>query len=131
MSHAEKCLICLGDGVIEQMGVHSKLVEIKCHGCEGKGWITIHDKVEYQPVPQFPSPFDTYPWWTQPVTWTSGTNTMNLDPTSGGESFTLTGAEGEHIHFNFADSTCTAGDTNTISWTGGLDFTDEERDNLK
>jgi hypothetical protein len=34
MSHAEKCPVCEGSGKYEKA---------QCHGCEGKGWVTVQD----------------------------------------------------------------------------------------
>ena len=82
MSHAEKCVICHGDGKIN-LDNRKK----KCHGCEGKGWVTIHDKTEYYPY--YPQPYyDPYPTYPQP-TWTpftpltTGTDTNVIDTSAG------------------------------------------------
>ena len=47
MSHAEKCPLCLGSGQIQEwdtLGQYS----YQCHGCSGKGWITVEDSVQYK-----------------------------------------------------------------------------------
>ena len=33
MNHAELCPVCKGNGVLEG--------DKKCHGCDGKGWVTV------------------------------------------------------------------------------------------
>jgi len=59
MVHAEKCPVCNGSGKYE---------EKDCHGCNGKGWITVEDSesaIPYMPyvpyVPVYPyCPVITY-----------------------------------------------------------------------
>ena len=34
MTHAEKCPVCSGSG---------EYADKKCHGCKGKGWVTVSD----------------------------------------------------------------------------------------
>ena len=50
MSHAEICPVCKGKG---------KSGKGKCHGCNGRGWVTVG--IDY-PVPYYP-PHTTYPWF--------------------------------------------------------------------
>lgn len=51
MSHAEKCPICKGKGNIPDRpapkdgGLHT-LNFVNCHGCDGKGWVTVEDKTK-------------------------------------------------------------------------------------
>jgi len=43
-SHAEKCPVCHGEGTLEQTASFTTDCSRKtCHGCNGKGWIVIHD----------------------------------------------------------------------------------------
>lgn len=62
MCHSEICPVCGGTGVYKlvkyrQLGTPYPFVsgpieyysEKTCHGCQGKGWITIEDK-QWQPV---------------------------------------------------------------------------------
>ena len=58
MSHSEICPVCNGTGIFrviryEQLGTPHPFVsgptfkyynENPCHGCNGKGWITVEDK---------------------------------------------------------------------------------------
>ena len=45
MSHAQRCPICLGEGEIRENDVVCTMgPQLKtCHGCGGRGWITIQD----------------------------------------------------------------------------------------
>jgi len=91
MSHGEKCVICNGDGkiVTDTLKLVKKVPKTKCHGCDGKGWVTIHDRTEwtYPQYPQWQPYFPTYPY--DPLSPTGpvwcGTNTGTaIDPNSGG-----------------------------------------------
>ena len=48
MNHAEKCPVCNGTGKIST-GNSSTAgpVEEVCHGCGGKGWVTVEDSWGY------------------------------------------------------------------------------------
>jgi len=91
MSHGEKCVICNGDGKIPSATLKptKKVFKEKCHGCSGKGWVTIHDRIDYtNPYPQWQPYFPTYPYDpinpTGPV-WCGTTATgTTIDPNSGG-----------------------------------------------
>jgi len=37
MAHAEKCPLCKGAGTVK---------EKTCHGCNGKGWVTVAEEPE-------------------------------------------------------------------------------------
>jgi len=43
MSHSEICPVCRGNGVVEidQRTTAGKVK--KCHGCYGRGWVTVED----------------------------------------------------------------------------------------
>jgi len=60
--HAEKCPVCKGIGRLNHRGV-DKVFETDdwkaCHGCDGKGWITVAGYEEYKQVPCI-SPYQ--PW---------------------------------------------------------------------
>jgi len=45
MSHAEKCPVCGGKGFIPDStkSVYNKNTWPKCHGCKGKGWVSVSD----------------------------------------------------------------------------------------
>ena len=48
MSHAEKCPVCNGSGKIRTVsGAGTLLYDEPCHGCQGKGWITVEDTISY------------------------------------------------------------------------------------
>ena len=42
-SHAEVCPICHGRGTIEVGGTCWNKQYKTCHGCGGKGWVTVYD----------------------------------------------------------------------------------------
>lgn len=50
MSHAEKCPICCGKGIIHHDERYplamSGALKKTCHGCGGKGWVTVEDDTE-------------------------------------------------------------------------------------
>ena len=44
MAHAERCPICHGKGKTHiSEGTTSSEPEMICHGCNGRGWITVQD----------------------------------------------------------------------------------------
>lgn len=54
MSHAEKCPICQGAGTIvkfEYPPATCVTVPTICHGCNGKGWITVEDEMPDYNIP--------------------------------------------------------------------------------
>jgi len=54
MNHAEKCPICNGNGTVERdTGTAAGRVNEICHGCGGKGWITVESFNNY-PIRQDP-----------------------------------------------------------------------------
>ena len=72
MAHAERCLVCNTSGKVNGK---------QCHGCEGKGWVTVNDDSKpYYPIfPYTPyvEPFPcTAPVVSYQVTW-DGSNTAN------------------------------------------------------
>jgi len=73
MAHAEKCPLCGGEGVV--IGQPNK-----CHGCDGKGWVTVQDgdREPCVPVPWYPVyPTYPYPFGTWPVIY-SGASTTGI-----------------------------------------------------
>ncbi len=59
MSHAEQCPVCKSSGKYE---------EKECHGCAGKGWVTISDNKDIS-IPYIPYiPYEPYPYqpWNNP-----------------------------------------------------------------
>ena len=54
MNYAQKCPVCEGSG---------KYNDNTCHGCEGKGWVTVQNDRQKPPIPQWPDywgPWITY-----------------------------------------------------------------------
>ena len=47
---AVKCPVCEGSGKYEKK---------ECHGCAGKGWVTVG--MDYPIYPIYPQPYDPYP----------------------------------------------------------------------
>jgi DnaJ-class molecular chaperone len=51
MSHAERCPVCLGSGMInrEDFRDYTGCAKYKaaCHGCGGNGWVVIRDDPPY------------------------------------------------------------------------------------
>ena len=46
-NHAEKCPLCNGSGksIVDISTLKEpKILEKICHGCDGKGWVTVEDK---------------------------------------------------------------------------------------
>ena len=44
MAHAEKCPICEGKGKIPRLDGWN-CHEDACHGCDGKGWVSVFDEI--------------------------------------------------------------------------------------
>lgn len=55
MSHAEICPVCKGSGKLEDI-TPIDIREKSCHGCNGKGWVTVES---LYPYPYYP----TITWW--------------------------------------------------------------------
>lgn len=134
MSHAEKCPLCLGDGEmeVENSTCTCKYDIKKCWGCEGKGWVTIHDAVPHYEPTTYPNPFDQ-PWFPS-TPWTGlATHTFTGDP------FTVrtTGTNdlgpftsGSTTDFTLSENDATMNFTTDTSATGWR-WTDEEKDKMK
>lgn len=41
MAHAEICPVCAGRGLIHSAGTSGTMPDTTCHGCGGKGWVTV------------------------------------------------------------------------------------------
>ena len=64
MAHSEKCPVCDGTGKYKKDWSDE---EMSCHGCNGRGWITIkHEPIPYVPQPYYP--INPQPW-PQPDYW--------------------------------------------------------------
>lgn len=66
MAHAEKCPVCGGDGVVRWNASTPGVVTVQCHGCDGRGWVTVadseyHPLYQYHPTPYHPTPYYPYP----------------------------------------------------------------------
>ena len=74
MSHSEICPVCKGKGKkVKAVEGSIKTENISCHGCEGKGWITIHDNnIQWYPSYPQPVPIPSWPIYPDPnqPTWT-------------------------------------------------------------
>lgn len=77
MSHSELCLVCNGAGKIhkyeteeDKKSTATPRVKKTCHGCNGKGWITVG--IEY-PIPKVPE------YYFKPYTWRPETTTVSHD----------------------------------------------------
>ena len=50
MNHAEKCPVCYGKGEVSEASQYPYLTSgtsiVTCHGCGGKGWVTVEDNIE-------------------------------------------------------------------------------------
>jgi len=44
--HAEKCPVCCGTGKIANDGKTTDATDKVCHGCGGKGWVTVENTTE-------------------------------------------------------------------------------------
>ncbi len=52
MSHAQTCPICWGSGAINSQPdipgtTPGRIMSSPCHGCGGKGWVTVQDPPEH------------------------------------------------------------------------------------
>ena len=47
-SHAERCPVCHGAGKVKPKGLGEP--EKQCHGCGGRGWVTVQDRSRYRLV---------------------------------------------------------------------------------
>jgi len=67
--HAERCPVCNGRGTLrpEDLGEcgYTSSAERQCHGCGGKGWVTVGD---YNPQPIDWSTPHIPDWWPGPYT---------------------------------------------------------------
>ncbi len=43
MSHAERCPVCYGIGIVNRQRPGDSVIEynITCHGCKGQGWVEV------------------------------------------------------------------------------------------
>jgi len=40
MSHTEMCPVCQGTGRVQENGLSgTEIIEVDCHGCNGRGWV--------------------------------------------------------------------------------------------
>lgn len=62
MKKAQLCPVCLGSGLVNNEPGYSGTTKKTCHGCSGKGWVTVGDDYEEITV-------------TSPNSWT-GTNPL-------------------------------------------------------
>jgi DnaJ-class molecular chaperone len=64
MNHSEMCPVCKGISKVRANTTHT-LIELEtCHGCNGKGWITVEDSATLPFYSgYFPYPGMTTVWW--------------------------------------------------------------------
>jgi len=75
--HAEKCPVCDGEGSLAGVLPDEKRT---CHGCEGRGWVTVGR--EFLQTPYIPMPYPVYPdsaWYPRwpEITWTCNHTTAD------------------------------------------------------
>ena len=68
---ATKCPVCEGTG---------KYKEKECHGCDGKGWVSVSGDYPIYPIYPYPcDPYPDYPYrWTITPTITWGDDTASV-----------------------------------------------------
>lgn len=49
MAHAERCPLCSGEGKIIKYNEGMQTTSKTCHGCNGKGWVEVHDSSDIYP----------------------------------------------------------------------------------
>jgi len=48
MSHTEMCPVCQGTGRVQENGLSgTEIIEVDCHGCNGRGWVVVDDNMTY------------------------------------------------------------------------------------
>jgi len=145
MAHAEKCPVCDKDGEVERESHTGEIVSIKCHGCNGLGWVTVYDGNEVIPDMFSPPVFSTsstilrFPDTTD-ITTLFGDNlakttstaianfTIDTDNT-GNTTWSGTTDAGDWIGINFSANITgtTAGD----SLKYNIDFSDKDKEKFK
>lgn len=48
MSHAERCPVCYGIGIVNRQRPGDSVIEynVTCHGCKGLGWVEVSGKAD-------------------------------------------------------------------------------------
>ena len=81
MAHSEKCPVCEGSGKLPGDTGTTDCTPVTCHGCYGRGWVTVG--VEYQPPIYYTTPvyqpYYPYPYWT--YTWDIVTDNVTTGTT--------------------------------------------------
>jgi hypothetical protein len=49
-AHSEKCPVCKGEGKIGNDNCRDCVSTSTCHGCAGKGWVTVQDEFKLNPA---------------------------------------------------------------------------------
>lgn len=87
MTHAQRCPVCHGSGKLPDDGKTSAISEETCHGCHGRGWVTVQDSMPFIPPPRparEPEPLPPWHWsrqiWAGSVTTNGETNYSNQTP---------------------------------------------------
>lgn len=69
MAHAERCPVCHGSGKLPDNGRSTAITKETCHGCLGRGWVTVEDAVSYPrvaPIIIREPARQPATWWTDP-----------------------------------------------------------------
>ncbi len=66
MAHAETCPLCNGSGKLQEPG-STAVMNKTCHGCGGKGWVSVEDRQDFGDPCLVP-----YPWMSSPPQWWTG-----------------------------------------------------------
>ncbi len=144
MAHAEKCPVCDKDGEVERELPNGEIVSIKCHGCNGLGWVTVYDGNEVIPdmfTPQifgisstlrFTNPSDITTLFGDTDVSTTSTAIANFTidtDNAGNTSWRGTTDAGDLIGINF--SSTIAGNTAGDSTTYRFNFSDKDKEKFK
>jgi len=149
MAHAEKCPVCDKDGEVERELPDGKIISIKCHGCNGLGWVTVYDGNEFITpafpttlfdLRQIPNRLDTTA--TDATQWfgvDTGANTTSTSianftidtDENGNTSWNGTDSAGNWIGINFTSSITRTGTTEGDDITYRFSFSDDDKEKFK
>jgi hypothetical protein len=80
MAHAERCPVCHGSGKLSNDGKSTAVSEPTCHGCWGRGWVTVEDACPALPSPHLarePEPLPVWHWSRQ--VWAGPPSTLSTN----------------------------------------------------
>ena len=147
MAHAEKCPVCDKDGEVERELPNGEIVSIKCHGCNGLGWVTVYDGNEVIPdvfsppvfsikstTLRFPDTTDITTLFGDNIAHTTSTAIANFTidtDNAGNTSWSGTTDAGDWIGINFSTTAFTDTSTAGNSTTYRFDFSDKDKEKFK